>query len=144
MVSYPRTIRIVGAIVCAALVVLVIIGWLTLPTHLRALFTVSQVLTLLAVLVALVGVIGLVACSTVRADRDGVRVRNGLRVHRLGWDRVYRVLFRNGDPWATLLIGNADDPDRVVLLGVQRSDGDRAVRAVAELRRLHAEGRAEP
>ncbi len=140
MVSYPRVLRVVGGIFSAALVGMVIIGWMALPAHLRALFTPFQVATLLAVLVALVGVIGLVAGSSVRADAQGVTVRNGLRVRRFDWPDVHRVLFRPGDPWATLLVGRSDDPVRVQLLGIQRSDGDRADRAVAELRRLQAAG----
>jgi hypothetical protein len=143
VVSYPRKIRVVGGIFSAALVIMVIIGWAALPAHLRAQFSAFQLITLLAVLVALIGVIGLVACSTVRADAGGVRVRNGLRVHQLGWDQVHRVVYRSGDPWATLLIGDPDDPHRVVLLGVQRSDGERTDRVVTGLRRLRNESRAD-
>lgn len=141
MISYPRVLRLVGGILSAALVVMVIIGWIALPAHLRALFTPSQVITLLAVLAALVGVIWLVAGSSVRADADGVTVRNGLRVRQFGWPLVRRVLFRPGDPWATLLVGDPEDPVRVQLFGIQRSDGDRAVNAVTQLRRLQAAAR---
>jgi hypothetical protein len=40
----------------------------------------------------------------VRADADGLRVRNGLRVHHVPWARVHRVVMRPGDAWAFALL----------------------------------------
>jgi hypothetical protein len=130
--------RVVGSIFSGVLVVIVIIGWVTLPEHLRGAFTPSQVITLLLVLVAIVGVIMSVASSTVRADRSGLVVRNVLRTHRIGWHQVCGLVYRDGDPWPTLLINNRDDPEKIILLGIQRTDHGRADQAVAALRRLRA------
>ena len=41
-----------------------------------------------------------VAASFVRADADGLQFRNGLRRHQVPWDRVHKIIFRPGDPWA--------------------------------------------
>ncbi|SDT13499.1 PH domain-containing protein [Microlunatus soli] len=139
---HPRRLRIVGAIFAGALVIVVIIGWIALPPHLKALFTPFQLITLLGVLVVIVGMITGLALSTVRADRQGVWLRNGLSVRRFDWSEVHRVVYRDGDPWPTLQVGDPDDPRRQMLLGIQRSDGARAGRAVAELRRLMSAGRA--
>lgn len=138
MTSYPRRIRIVGTIMSSALVIMVVIGWIAMPENLRATFTPFQVITLLAVLFVIIGLIAGIALSVVRADDEGLTVRNGLRTHRISWSQVLRVSFRDGDPWAALLINSADDPDRLMLMGIQRNDHERADRAVAELRRLHA------
>lgn len=139
MTCYPRGMRIVGAIFSAALIVMVIIGWVMLPAELKALFTPFQLITLLGVLVVIVGLIGVVAMSVVRADADGISFRNALRTHSFGWHEVDRIVFRPGDPWPALLI-NAGDPEqegrRYYLLGIQGSDGARAVDAVTALRRL--------
>lgn len=136
VVSYPRRMRLVGGAFSAALVIIVIIGWIALPSHLRAQFTPSQVITLLLVLFAIIGVIMAVAMSTVRADASGLVIRNGLRTHRIGWQQVRGLVYRDGDPWPTLLINDRDDPDKIMLLGIQRTDHARADQAVADLRRL--------
>jgi hypothetical protein len=143
VLCYPRKIRIVGAIMSAVLVVMVIIGWISMPANLRQTFTPFQVITLLAVLFVIIGLIAAIALSVVRADEHGIWVRNGLRTHRLGWHQVHRVLYRDGDPWPALLINAADDPDRLMLMGIQRNDHQRADRAVADLRRLHAAYRSD-
>ena len=59
-----------------------------MPAEIRALFTLSQRLTLVAVLAALL--LGTVATATsyVRADADGLRFRNGLRTHQVPWARA--------------------------------------------------------
>lgn len=138
MITYhPRRLRIVGAVFAGALVIVVIIGWIALPSHLKALFTPFQLITLLAVLVVIVGMITGLALSMIRADENGVVLRNGLSTRRYSWQQVHRVVYGSGDPWPTLHVGDPDDPRRQIVLGIQRSDGARATRAVQELRRLH-------
>ena len=80
------------------------LGWFALPGEIRALFTISQVLTLLGVLAALVLVIVAAASSYVRADASGLTIRNGLRRHQVPWSRVHKIMLRTGDPWALLLL----------------------------------------
>lgn len=139
MISYPRRMRIVGGFFSAALVVVAFGGWLALPYRLRVQFTTSELITMLLFLIAIVGVIVSVAMSTVRADATGLTIRNALRTRRIEWSQVRRMIYRDGDPWPTLLINNPDDPDKIMVLAIQRTDRDRADRAVAELRRLYAE-----
>ena len=139
MIAYPRRMRIVGSCFSGALVIIAIGGWFALPKELRVQFTSSELLTMVLFLIAIVGVIMAVAMSTVQADATGVTVRNALRTRRIEWSQVRRLVYRDGDPWPTLLINNPDDPDRVMLLAIQRTDHDRADQAVAALRRLYAE-----
>lgn len=154
VVFAPRRLRVVGGVITLVLVALSFYGWFALPRQIRVLFTPSQLLTLLAVLAVLVLVILGVAASSVRADADGLRVRNGLRVHLVPWARVHRILLRPGDAWAFALLlpedGGAGDAEFVpdldtqkrYLVGIQAHDGEYARSAVAELRRRLAEARS--
>lgn len=149
LVIRPRRLQVFGAFMAFALVALTAVFWLALPAAVRVLFTVSQRLTLLGVLALLVVVIVALATSSVRADADGLRIRNGLRTHAVPWDRVHKVIFRSGDPWAQLLLTPADgtafavdlDAEKRQLMGVQAVDGPRAQAAVTELRRRHRAAR---
>ena len=152
VVFAPRRLRVVGVIISVALVALTIYGWFALPLEIRVLFTVSQLLTLLGFLGVLVLTVLGVAASSVRADADGLRVRNGLRVHHEPWSRVHQVVLRPGDAWAFALMrpeGQADAPftadmdtRKRYLVGIQAGDGAYAQEAVAELRRRLVASRA--
>jgi hypothetical protein len=141
----PHRVRVIAIIATLALCLLTAIGWLLLPAEIRALFTLSQRLTLLGVLALLiVGMVAL-ASSYVRADANGLRIRNGLRVHAVPWGRVHKIILRPGDPWALLLITPPDgrpfeagiDAERRQLMGIQTVDGPFAKAAVNELRGRH-------
>jgi hypothetical protein len=141
----PRRLRVIVVVATIGLCGLTLVGWFSLPGEIRALFTVSQILTLLATLAMLLLVIVAVAASYVRADVDGLRIRNGLRRSSVPWDRVHKILLRRGDPWALLLMKPADgrpfevdlDAEKQQLMGIQATDRDHARTAVAELRRRH-------
>ncbi len=69
--------------------------------------------------------------SSVRAvpSTQGLHVRNLIKERQLEWAEIVHVRF--GDrPWVQL---DLDDGDTIAVMGIQRSDGDRAV---AESRRL--------
>jgi asparagine N-glycosylation enzyme membrane subunit Stt3 len=144
-VAWPRRLRIFGFAIIVALCGLTAFWWFALPADIRGLFSVSQRLTLLGVLALLVGVIVAVATSSVRADAEGLRIRNGLRTHAVPWPRVYKIIFRSGDPWAQLLLFPDDgrvfevslDAEKRQLMGIQAVDGAQAHAAVEELRRRH-------
>lgn len=144
-VAWPRRLRIFGFAIAAVLCAASAVGWFALPAELRGLFTLSQRLTLLGLLALLLGVILAVATSVVRADADGLRIRNGLRSHTVPWSRVHKIIFRSGDPWAQLLLIPDDgqpfevslDAEKRQLMGIQAVDGARAQAAVEELRRRH-------
>ena len=138
----PRRLRVLAYGISALLTAGAGLGWVALPEHLRATFTIAQILTLLALLGLLVTVLLAVGTSYVRADAEGLQFRNGLRRHRVGWDRVHKVLLRPGDPWALVLLTPADgspfrpdlDAEKHQLMGIQAGDGDAARRAVQALR----------
>ena len=131
-----RTYRPVGALVVAGvaggslLVVCAAVAF-ALPAQARGSFTVAQDVTLGILLTgALVALFG-IARTRVRVDPDGVHVVNGYRRHDLSWPEALTVSLGRGAPWAVL---DTAAGVAVPLMGIQRADGQRAVRAVRELR----------
>jgi hypothetical protein len=76
--------------------------------------------------------------ARVTADADGVRVRNVVGERLFPWQVVRAVRMDDGASWASL---DLQDDDTVALLGIQSNDGERAVDAVVDLRRLLADSR---
>jgi Bacterial PH domain len=144
-VARPRRVRVIVIIASLALCSLSVIGWILLPSHIRVLFTTSQLLTLLGILAGLIFAMVALASSYVRADVSGLRIRNGLRVHAVPWAHVHKIILRPGDPWALLLIRPSDgrpfeadlDAERRQMMGIQAVDGPFATAAVNELRGRH-------
>jgi hypothetical protein len=90
----------------------------------------------MVILGALIGLgIMAIARPRVRADADGVRIRNIIGGYQLPWDVVRAVKFNRSSPWASLEL--ADD-DEVAVMAIQASDKEYALDAVRALRRLLA------
>lgn len=77
----------------------------------------------------------------VRADLDGVRIRNVLGEKLVPWQVVRAVRLDDGAPWASL---DLQDDDALALFAVQSNDGERAVEAVLGMRALLAASREGP
>jgi hypothetical protein len=145
LVFRPRRLRVLAVVMSVALCTVVVVGWFALPLSLRSTFTLSQRLTLLALLAVLELVMISIAASYVRADGDGLRMRNGLRSHVVPWSRVHKIMLRPGDPWAIVLLLPAGggafqvdlDAEKRQLMGIQANDGESSVRAVEALRQRH-------
>ena len=78
--------------------------------------------------------------ARVLADVTGVRVRNVIGERGVPWQVVREVRLDDGQAWARL---DLQDDDTVALFAVQANDGERAVRAVLELRALLAASRGD-
>jgi hypothetical protein len=83
---------------------------------------------------------GILALGRPRVDADGagIRVRNILGSHRLGWDLVRSVRFDRSSAWASLLLMTGEE---IAVLAVQAVDKEHAVAAVDGLRALLAASR---
>jgi len=133
----PRKIRvlsIIGAVVFVAVFTVVAILLRNTPTG---------VYFYLSDQIAMVGIGVLIACGAlmfgrprVRADLDGVEVRNMLGSRRYAWSDIESVSFPDGSAWARLEL---PDDEYVPVMAVQAIDGERAVAAMRELRRLRRE-----
>jgi hypothetical protein len=69
--------------------------------------------------------------SRVVAEAERLVVVNGYRRHEYAWPQVVAVRMPPGAPWVTLDLA---DGTSAAAMGIQGSDGDRAKRAVRELR----------
>ena len=90
---------------------------------------------------AMVGIGILLACGVmlfsiarVRADAEGVEVRNVLITRRFAWTEVLSVSFPDGASWARLEL---PDDEYHAMMAIQAVDRARAVEAVRALRKLH-------
>lgn len=135
-----RRLILLVTVTSLCLVLLSLFGWYALPPGMQALFTTSQVVTLLIILLGLVALMVIIASSNVRAGSSGMRIRNGLAVHHVPWDRVHKFLLRPGDPWGLVLIKPDDRPfevdldaEKFQLMGIQAGDGQPAQEAVRTL-----------
>ncbi|MCH7230218.1 PH domain-containing protein [Glycomyces sp. L485] len=74
----------------------------------------------------------------VRADQEGIEVRNVATTTRVPWDVVVDVSLPERVQWATLEL--ADD-DEVSIMAIQITDKERAVAAIKHLRALLEQSR---
>ena len=136
-VARPHRIRFIAGPIASALVAtFVVIALLLKKTSTGVTFQTSDQ-------VAMVGIGLLLALGVlwptwprVRADADGIEVRNMLAARRFPWTTVRHVTFPDGARWARLELPG---DEYVPILAIQAMDGDRAVSAMRELRRLHRE-----
>ncbi len=71
-----------------------------------------------------------------RAGPSGLTVVNVLRTTQLDWAEVLDARLEPGEPWPTLDLA---DGTTIAAMGIQSTDGERARRAVTELRALIAQ-----
>jgi hypothetical protein len=136
--TLPRTFRPFGVrlaiFVAGGLLVAVALAmWLALPSEIRAQFNALQIGTVL--LIGLLFYAGgyALARSRVVAREDGLTVVNGYRTRRFEWNEILAVTLRTGSPWAEI---DLSDGTTVAAMGIQGSDGPRAMRQVREVRAL--------
>ena len=133
----PGGTRVVAYAVGVVLIVLTVVIGLALPDDI--VFHLSERITLgLILAVTLLGLHG-VGRSKVTADGAGVHALNGYRVHDIAWADIKGFSMNTGAPWPTLV---TRDDDRVMLFGIQGSDGPAARAAVDELARRLGEATA--
>jgi hypothetical protein len=132
----PHTWRPFGARIAAwllggLLIVLLVAVWVGLGAEVRGQFTTFQRITLVVLGLLLFGAYNALVRSRVRATKAGLTVVNGYRKRSYEWSQVIGVSLRRGAPWGTL---DLSDGTTISLIGVQGSDGQRARKAVREIR----------
>jgi hypothetical protein len=140
VVVRPRKVLIVAWVGAVAVVVLFTVVAVLLrgsETGVYFRFADQVALVLLGLLIA--GGVLLLARPRVRADAEGIEVRNILTTQRLPWHVVRRVAFPDGASWARL---DLPDDEYMPVLAIQAVDGYRAVEGIARLRALHSAARA--
>jgi hypothetical protein len=97
-------------------------------------FQTSDQIAMVGIGILLAAGVMLFATSRVRADAEGIEVRNILVSRRFAWKDVLSVSFPDGASWARLEL---PDYEYHSVMAVQAVDRERAVEAVRALRRLH-------
>lgn len=128
---YPRATTLTAIGLSVVLLFAAWLGWQALPPEIQHLFSGVQLGTLVLFVLVMLGMMLGLGLSHVRADDDGLLIRNGLRTHRIGWQQIEGFRFTAHDPWAYVLF--SEDPGSRPLMAVQRVDGDRARGFVDEL-----------
>ena len=131
----PRRITILASI-AATLVIgsMVVIGLLLRDTNEGVTFTVNDQIGLIGIGLVLGAVIMTAARPRLRADENGMSVRNVFGETFVPWPLVVRVAFPSGAHWAELQM--PDDEVKAVM-AIQAMDRGRAVTALERLRALH-------
>jgi len=133
----PRRVRFVaiaGAVFFVA--VFTIIGLLLKKSSTGVLFKTSDQLAMIGIGIALAAATLVITRPAVRADDDGIAVRNLLGWSHYDWDLVRTLSFPDKAWWARLEL---PEDEYVPVMAIQAFDGVRAVESMRELRRLHRE-----
>ena len=132
LVVRPHKVRQVVIPVAALLVAIFVVLAVTLNgastgVHLG----ISDKISLAAVGIILAAGVLLFARPKVRADAEGVEVRNVLFGRVVPWQEIRGVSFPDGAPWARL---DLPRDEYVPVVAIQAIDGERAVHSIRELR----------
>jgi len=128
----PLGARVVAAVAGLSLTTIMLVLWVAMPDDVRATFSWLQTMTLLLFWAAVVAVLHGIGRTRVRSDSAGISVLNGYRWHYLTWPQVLGISLPRGAPWAVI---DTSDGSVVPVMALQAADGDRARRAVGDLRR---------
>lgn len=141
VVFRPKKIRKV-AIACAVglVAVFTVVGILLGDTPTGVIFRASDQIAMVCLGVLLACGVLLLARPRVRADAEGVEVRNVVSAHRFAWSDVLYVSFPDGASWARLEL---PEDEYISVMAVQAVDRDYAVHAVRALRDLHKAATAQ-
>ena len=136
----PQTFRPLGvrmAIYVAGglLLLVVLVTWFAFPPEIRDMFTFGQRVTVVGLGLMFYAAGHALSRSRVVARESGLTVVNGYRTRRFEWNEVLAVQLRSGSPWAIL---DLSDGTSVPAMGIQGSDGPRAMQQVREVRALVA------
>lgn len=131
----PRRARWIAVVLAVILVtVFSIVASLLRETDTGVYFRTSDQVAMVLLGCFLGGAALIFARPRVRADADGVFVRNVVGTHRLPWELVLRVSFPDGASWARLEL---PDDEYLAVMAIQAADKEHAVRAIHALRALH-------
>lgn len=129
----PLGVRVAGVFFGAVFLIFCTFAWFALGVETREKFTLLQRITLVGMGLGLAAALHALGRCRIDATEKGVVVVNGYRRREYEWAQVIAVRLRRGAPWASLDIS---DGTTIPVMGIQGSDGPRAVSAARELRSL--------
>ncbi|MEC3976689.1 PH domain-containing protein [Amycolatopsis sp. H20-H5] len=135
LVVRPRRAMIMSSILAVVLLaVFVVVAVLLRGSNTGVHFQSSDQAAMVGIGILLAAGTMLFATARVRADAEGIEVRNVLATKRFAWNEVLSVSFPDGASWARLEL---PEDEYYSVMAVQAVDRARAVEAVRALRRLH-------
>lgn len=133
----PRRVRLFAGIVAMFFVaVFAVVAGLLKSGDTGVTFHTSDQVAMVGIGLFLAAAVLWLAWPVVRADDAGIEVRNLLGARRYSWAVVRQVSFPNGAWWARLELPY---DEYLPMMAIQAIDGEQAVAAMRELRRLHRE-----
>ncbi|QNN52574.1 PH domain-containing protein [Nocardioides mesophilus] len=129
----PLGVRIAVFVFGALLLLVTAVIWFTFPQSIRDQFTIFQRGTVIVLGLGFLSLGWGLARSRVEARDTGLTVVNGYRSRTFEWAQIVAITLRPGSPWAEL---DLSDGTTVAAIGIQGSDGARAVQHVREIRQL--------
>jgi hypothetical protein len=129
-----RALMVCSVLAVALLAVFVVVAVLLRNGNTGVHFQRSDQAAMIGIGILLACGVMLFAIARVRADAEGIEVRNVLITRRFAWDEVLSVSFPDGASWARLEL---PDDEYHAVMAVQAVDRGRAVEAVRALRKLH-------
>ncbi|WP_219416450.1 PH domain-containing protein [Pseudonocardia nigra] len=139
VVVRPRKVLIaswVGAVVVVVLFTVIALLLRNTPTGVYFRTADQVALVLMGLFIA--GGVLLLARPRVRADAEGVEVRNILVTRQLAWADVEGIAFPDGASWARL---DLPDDEYLSVMAIQAVDGAHAVDGITRLRELRSAAR---
>lgn len=135
VVIRPHRVRQIAIPVAVALVVVfVVVAVLLRNSYTGVNFTLDDQVAMVVIGVLLAGGVLMLIRPKVRADAEGVEVRNLFFGQKVPWQLIRAVTFPDGAPWARLEL---PEFEYVPMVAIQAFDGERAVYAIRELRAMH-------
>lgn len=127
-------ILMASGLAVAIIAVFTVVGIVLRSSDTGAVFRTSDQVAMIVLGILIAAGIMLWAVPRVRADAEGIEVRNVLTKRRFAWHEVLSVSFPDGASFARLEL---PDDEYYTVMAVQAVDGWRAVTAVRALRKLH-------
>jgi hypothetical protein len=135
-----RAMWMSGSLAVLLVAVFTVVGILLRNSKTGAIFQPSDQVAMVCIGILLAAGTMLFAFPRVRADADGIEVRNVVLARRFNWHEVLSVSFPDGASWARLEL---PEDEYYSVMAVQAVDRERAVEAVRALRRLHTQAWSE-
>jgi hypothetical protein len=134
VVVRPRKVRRVAIPAAVVLVVaFTVVAVLLRNTPTGVYFRISDQVAMAGLGVLLACGVLLLTRPRLKADMDGVEVRNIVTTQRYSWPLVQTISFPDGAPWARLEL---PEDEYVPVMAIQATDGAHAVEAMRHLREL--------
>ncbi|MHA6794831.1 PH domain-containing protein [Pseudonocardia bannensis] len=130
-----KVLRVAWACAVLSVVFFTVIAVLLRNSPTGVFFRLADQIAMVLMGLFVAGGVLLLARPRVRADADGIEVRNILVTRHVPWDQVRGVAFPDGASWARL---DLPDDEYLSILAIQAVDGAYAVDGIRAVRALYA------